>query len=225
MTASQEIVPVFARMGLVYLHLIACCLAIALVLSNDFAAVKDLVRADADSRWAHRSDMSGLQAAVLKALLALWVTGATLVTLDVKFDGGWKHFENPKLQAKILIVVLLTLNGAVLHRFVLPWLQEAGALLHLPPGKMALAQFSGVVSGVSWLYAAMLGTARPLAWKYSLSDLMVAYPLLIAAGFAGMLALTAWSSHRNKARTRRKYWHGGRRPVASFRRSRPLGLQ
>jgi hypothetical protein len=206
MTASQDIVPEFARMGLVYLHLIACCLAIALVLRSDFAAVKDLVRADADSRWADRSDLSGLRAAVLKALVVLWVTGVALVTLDVNFDGGWKHFENPKLQAKILIVVLLTLNGAVLHRFVLPWLQEAGALLQMPPRKMALAQFAGVVSGVSWLYAAMLGTARPLAWKYSLPELMVAYPLMIAGGFAGMLALTAWSSNR---RTRREHGHGG----------------
>jgi hypothetical protein len=36
----------------------------------------------------------------------------------------------------------------------------------------------------------MLGVGRPLAWKYSLSELLMAYPVLIALGFLTMLVLT-----------------------------------
>jgi len=50
--------------------------------------------------------------------------------------------------------------------------------------------FCGSLSAVSWMYAAMLGVGRPLAWKYSLSELLMAYPVLIALGFLSMLVLT-----------------------------------
>jgi hypothetical protein len=61
------------------------------------------------------------------------------------------------------------------------------------------ALFSGALSGVSWLYAAMLGVGRPLAWKYSLTELLMAYPVLIVLGFAMMVALTQWARKRNEA--------------------------
>jgi hypothetical protein len=61
------------------------------------------------------------------------------------------------------------------------------------------ALFSGALSGVSWLYAAMLGVGRPLAWKYSLTELLMAYPVLIVLGFATMVALTQWARNRNAA--------------------------
>jgi hypothetical protein len=89
-------------------------------------------------------------------------------------------------------VVLLTLNGFVLHNLVLPALQKAGSLLHMTFSRAMLAAFAGVVSGVSWLYAAMLGVGRPLSWKYSLFELMAAYPMLIAGGFLTMLAVVTW---------------------------------
>ena len=73
---------------------------------------------------------------------------------------GLPYFRNPKLQAKVAIVVLLTLNGYLLHKAVLPALQRAGSLLHLPLGSRMLAVFAGVVSGVSWFYAAMLGIGQ-----------------------------------------------------------------
>jgi hypothetical protein len=49
------------------------------------------------------------------------------------------------------------------------------------------------------LYAAMLGVGRPLAWKYSLTELLMAYPVLIVLGFAMMVALTEWARKRNEA--------------------------
>ena len=194
----QEVVLEFSRLGLVYVHLIACCLAIALVMKSDVAMVKAMLKGDRASDLAHMEEMKSLKTVVSVALAVLWATGTAIVTLDAVTKGGWHYFANPKIQAKILIVVLLTLNGVVLHNLVLPWLEKAGSLLKLPFHRITLATFAGTVSGVSWMYAAMLGVGRPLSWKYSLGQIMAAYPVLIAGGFIGMLAVTAWCKYRKE---------------------------
>jgi hypothetical protein len=193
MQSTQELVLEFGRLGLVFLHLIACCVAIGLVLKSDVALLRDMLKSDRAPDPAHLRQMQELQSIVAFALCMLWITGSAIVTLDALTKGGLGYFANPKIQAKILIVTLLTMNGAVLHRAVLPALQKAGSLLHMTFSRAMLAAFAGVVSGVSWLYAAMLGVGRPLAWKYSLVELMAAYPLLIAGGFLSTLAIVTWA--------------------------------
>ena len=184
----------FTRMAFVYLHLIACCVAIGLVLTSDIAMVKQLFRADRAEKL-DAKHLSDLQKTVSFALIALWVTGAGIIALDVSLK-GWEYFSNPKLQAKIAIVCFLTLNGMILHNYALPWMQKAGSLIKLSFNHRTIAIFAGAVSGVSWFYAAMLGIGRPLNWKYSLFDILAAYPVLIVGGFASMMLLTAWSQRQ-----------------------------
>ena len=191
----------FLRMGIVYAHLIACCVAIGLVLLSDVDMVKRLVAADPADRL-DPDHLSSLQTIVSRALMVLWLTGLALVTVDAMAK-DWGILANPKLQSKIAIVCVLTLNGVVLHRQVLPLLQKAGTLLRLTFSQRMLAVFTGAVSGVSWFYAAMLGVGRPLNWKYSLLEILAAYPVLIAGGFVSMVALTAWSQRKSSAPTRR----------------------
>lgn len=178
----------FVRLGVIYTHLVACCVAIGLVLTSDIAMVKDLSKGKVFTEH-DNTHMESLQQSVIVALIALWVTGAAVVGIDY-LDKGMDYFMNPKLQAKVIIVVLLTYNGILLHRLVLPALQKAGSLLNLGFSARMLALFCGSLSAVSWMYAAMLGVGRPLAWKYSLAELLMAYPVLIALGFLTMLALT-----------------------------------
>jgi hypothetical protein len=182
------------RMAVVYLHLIACCVAIGLVLTSDLAMVQQLLKGDPRERL-DAKHLAQLQVTVSRALLALWVTGAAIVALDASVK-GWEYFGNPKLQSKIAIVMLLTANGVLLHKRVLPLLQRAGSLLNLSFSQRMLAMFAGAVSGVSWFYAAMLGVGRPLSWKYSLLEIMAAYPLLIVGGFVMMSFVTAFAQYR-----------------------------
>lgn len=183
------------RMAIVYPHLIACCVAIGLVLSSDIAMIKQLLNGDS-SEHHDAKEMSALQKTVSLALIVLWVTGIAIVSFDAS-SKGWAYFANPKLQAKIGIVVVLTINGFVLHSTVMPAMQKAGSLLKLPFSQRLFAIFTGVISGVSWFYAAMLGIGRPLNWKYSLLEILAAYPVLIVSGFFTMLLLTAASKYRN----------------------------
>ena len=185
----------YVRLGVVYFHLIACCVAIGLVLTSDIAMVKQLLKGDVSG---HHDDahLESLQKTVSLALVALWITGIAIVGIDYA-GKGMEYFLNPKLQAKIGIVVLLTFNGFLLHSAVLPALKKAGSILKLSFNLRMLALFSGALSGVSWFYAAMLGVGRPLAWKYSLVELLAAYPVLIVGGFAMMVLLTVWAKNKN----------------------------
>jgi len=185
----------FLRLGVVYVHLLACCVAIGLVLTSDIAMVRDILKRKVFTEH-DNAHMESLQKSVVVALICLWATGAAIIGIDY-LDKGMEYFMNPKLHAKVIIVVLLTYNGILLHRLVLPAMQKAGSLLELGFSARMLALFCGSLSAVSWLYAAMLGVGRPLAWKYSLSDLLMAYPVLIMFGFLTMLALTQRAKRHN----------------------------
>lgn len=185
----------FLRLGVVYVHLLACCVAIGLVLTSDIAMIRDILKRTVFTEH-DNAHMESLQKSVVVALICLWVTGTAIIGIDY-LGKGTEYFMNPKLHAKVIIVVLLTYNGILLHRLVLPALQKAGSLLELEFSARMLALFCGSLSAVSWLYAAMLGVGRPLAWKYSLSDLLMAYPVLIMLGFLTMLALTQRAKRHN----------------------------
>ncbi len=190
----------FTRMAIVFVHLIACCVALGLVVMSDIAMVKQLLKADPAQELDARH-MTGLHTTVTRALAVLWFTGAAIIALDLTANGAG-YLANPKIQAKVAIVALLTINGYALHKYVLPLICSAGSLLKLSFDRRLFAIFAGAVSGVSWFYAAMLGIGRPLNWKYSLLEILAAYPVLIAGGFFSLVLLTAWSQHRVKNETR-----------------------
>jgi hypothetical protein len=182
----------FTRLAILYAHLLACCVAIGTIVTSDIAMVRQLLSPALNPEREAASHLRVLQLTVSRALWLLWITGAAIIAVDVA-DKGLDYLGNPKLQAKLAIVLLLTLNGMVLHRYVLPAMAQGGSLLQLPVAQRRLAILAGTISGVSWLYAAMLGIGRPLAWKYSLPQLMSAYPLLIAGGVVAMSLLVAWA--------------------------------
>jgi ABC-type phosphate transport system permease subunit len=70
---------------------------------------------------------------------------------------------------------------------------------------------------VSWFYAAMLGVGRPLAWKYSLVELLAAYPVLIVGGFGMMVLLTVWAKNKDaEARQEQGTWTPGNAALAGW---------
>lgn len=194
---EQKTTMEFMRLGIVYTHLIACCVAIGMVLTSDIAMVKELLVGEKNHLQDSRH-MESLQKTVSNALAVLWVTGIAIVWVDIG-DKGLSYLLNPKLQAKITIVMLLTFNGMLLHTLVLPALQKAGTVLKLEFNMRMFALFAGALSGVSWFYAAMLGVGRPLSWKYSLTEILAAYPVLIIGGFMVMALLTQWAKNRAEA--------------------------
>ena len=103
----------FLRLGVIYVHLVACCVAIGLVLTSDVAMVKDLIRRNVATEH-DNAHMESLQKPVVVALIALWVTGVAVVGIDY-LGKGLEYFMNPKLQAKVIIVALLSYNLSLIH--------------------------------------------------------------------------------------------------------------
>lgn len=180
------------RLALLYVHLIACCAALGLILKSDAAMARQLLHNPASVRF-QSDDLHELKTLVGGALMVLWMTGGALIGLDVSHD-SLAVFGNPKLQAKIAVVLILSANGWLLHKLVLPACVQAGSLLQLPPARYFLAIATGAVSLISWLYAALLGAGHALSWKYSLLQLLAAYPLLIVAVSCTLF----WSLRRHR---------------------------
>ncbi|KZN21237.1 MULTISPECIES: hypothetical protein [Pseudomonas] len=176
------------KMLLVYGHLIATCIALGRVLQAD------------QKLWSWRKDvlsevqreyLEETQKIVTLALLALWGSGLLLVLQGYLYEGS-AYLLNQKLWAKVSIVVLLSLNGALLHRIGFPLLQKAPFVLLRNSGRTRLALL-GALSMSSWLFAAFLGVAR--AWNHVLPYLHVmgafALFLLVACVVALIVASAA----------------------------------
>lgn len=162
----------------VYVHLLATCIAVGSVLLTDHRLW----------RWRSRKLDAGMltqvaetQHIVTLTLTALWISGALLISLGY-WNEGAHYLLNPKLWAKVSVVSLLTLNGILLHHIGFPLLQKA-AFAVLPRADQIRLGLLGAVSSTGWLFAAFLGVARP--WNHILP-----YHQVMAA-FAGVLLLAA----------------------------------
>ena len=165
-------------------------------LMRRFRAGQPLGRADAE--------VLALGSRLVAAGLALlWVSGLGFLALAWASAGEtlpatWRTdpalFGNPKLHAKLAVVLLLSVNGAVLHRHVLPHLgtgMGSGPLGGLPRRKRTLALACGAVSGSGWLYAFLLGAVRELNHVVPAPALFGAYAALLLLALAIALLLHA----------------------------------
>lgn len=165
-----------ARMSLIVVHLFAFCAAGAAVAFCDFAIFA--------RRRLNRALLTRALGVVGVTLVLLWLSGLSIIWLDTSFS-----FElllaQPKLQAKLTVVSLLTLNGFALHGIVFRRLMR-------PDGETArtglLPTVLGAVSAATWLFAAFLGVCKPLVPALGYPGLMLLYAaalslaLLVALG-------------------------------------------
>jgi hypothetical protein len=123
-----------------------------------------------------------------------------IVALDVR--GHWMLvLHKPKLLAKIVLVVLLTANGAVLHRWCFPEMTRPAG-----PSRRALAGLAvaGALSTTSWLMAAFYGVAKPLQ-TWSLAGCIGVYALALVAAVPVALVWVALAPPRLVPDDRRVY--------------------
>lgn len=159
------------KLLIVFGHLMAVCLAIGTVLMTDLRLLRRARRPNVVIAPPTRFESR----VIVWSLGVMLVTGAVLIGLD--WDRNPGPLDNPKLQAKLLLVALLVLNAVVLHRGVFPWLQR-----HLEVARWSSLQRWGIaftvgLSNSLWLFCAFLGIARP--WNHSMALESV---LAIAAG-------------------------------------------
>lgn len=184
------------RLPLIYAHLLLCAFAITQVLRTDLAILDGRFTPSGLARAAHR---------VVLLLVALWITGLSLVFLDTGFDPATLAAK-PKLLFKLLCVSVLTVNGIVLHAVAFPLVAGHGRLTATASLAVAL---SGAMSTGHWLLAVFVGTTEPLG-RWSHEELMTGYALfLVLTALAGAVCappmrrrLLCWRAYRAAASAR-----------------------
>jgi hypothetical protein len=166
---SQEL----ARLALLFLHLLAFAAAFVGVAFGDHAL---FARSRIRTELLHSASR-----VVVAALASLWITGLLIVAVDTGF--AWQPLESrPKLLAKLSVVLALTANGVLLHRWVFPRLVPGRAATREQALREAgLASLLGGFSAASWLTAAFIGLAKPLAALLGYGGFMALYALALLA--------------------------------------------
>ena len=125
------------------------------------------------------NEIAGAKSTIPHALSALWGTGLLIVGYSAYVSP--EYLANEKLWFKLFVVVILTLNGILVHRFgsvVRPGVVLAG----LNDKTAFLLNMTGVISSVSWTWACFVGTARAWNGTLSFSTIMGFYLASLAAG-------------------------------------------
>ena len=156
---------------LVFAHLLAASMALGAIVATDLRLLsklaQDRVRIAPPNEFVARM--------VMVALLVLWVTGAMIVGHGLLERAD--YLSNPKLQAKILLVALLTLNAVALHRVTFPRLARGRRVARWRASEWIAIAVPVAVSNFLWMFTAFLGIARPWNYAMPLGDI-----LAIAAG-------------------------------------------
>jgi hypothetical protein len=119
---------------------------------------------------------------VTGGLALLWITGIAFLSYYYYFAPD--SLANPKVHAKIAIVLVLTLNGLLVHKYILPTIanKEGRHLFDEVSVKQQTFMLAcGTISAVSWYVPIVLGATRE--WNFA----MPASTILL--GYLGLLSL------------------------------------
>ena len=146
---------------LVFAHLLAASTALGAIVATDLRLLSKL----AQDRVRIAPPNAFVARMVMVALLVLWITGAAIVAHGMVERSD--YLSNPKLQAKILLVALLTLNAVALHRLTFPRLARGRSVARWRASEWLVIAVPVAMSNFLWMFTAFLGIARP--WNYGVA--------------------------------------------------------
>ena len=160
------------RTGGIFLHLLAACLAIGTIITEDVGMLI--------SRKIDVDRMKSTMQTIKYSLIALWISGTFVIWIDCQGDFGL-ILEKPKLMAKLSVVALLTANGIALHVLVFPSIIKG---LKKTADFAAMSSVLAGVSSVSWIFAAFLGIAKPLEKHLGLHGFIALFGIAVTGAMA-----------------------------------------
>lgn len=114
-------------------------------------------------------------------LVLLWVTGFGFLAYYGAFEPI--KFGNEKVWAKMLIVLILTINGFFIHAVILPKVkaQIGRSLLEgMSARQKSVLLTSGAISATSWYVPLLLGALPQLNFVVPMTTILLAYALILA---------------------------------------------
>jgi len=122
---------------------------------------------------------------VTGGLFLLWLSGLGFLVWYGFFEP--KNLGNPKIWAKISIVIVLTINGNYLHTIVLPIFRGQvgrGLFVGMPARRRNLMVAGGVTSVVSWYFPVAIAASPWLNFNMPIGYIAGAY---LAVLFTGLI--------------------------------------
>jgi len=182
---------------LVFVHLLAACMALGAIVATDLRMLSrlahDRVRIPPPNGFVARLVTIGL--------VLLWATGGAIVWMGLDRD---PEFVSSKLQGKLALVVLLSLNAWVLHRWTFPRLARGRSVGRWKLADYAIVAVPVALSNCLWLFCAFLGIARPWNGTMPIEDVLAIAGVLYAATLAVVVAVLAVAGWREPSG-----WVGG----------------
>lgn len=175
---------------LVFGHLLAASMALGAIVATDLRLLsklsQDKVRIAPPNEFVARI--------VMVALLLLYVTGGAIVIngLGERAD----YLENPKLQAKIGFVILLTLNAFLLHYVTFPRLARGRRVARWHFSDWIVVAVPVATSNFLWMFVAFLGVARPWNYGMPLRDILELAAGLFVLAQIGVFTILATAARK-----------------------------
>lgn len=117
---------------------------------------------------------------VLIGLAILWFSGMLFLFYYYLYTP--ELLLNQKVWAKMMIVVILTINGYFIHHNLLPLIEKCiGSTLQsvLSLEKLRQTLFMGTISFFSWLFPVILGVSNSLNFSVSIGAILSCYLLIL----------------------------------------------
>lgn len=180
-----DIVPL--RTILIIIHLTGLMLGMGCAMFLDIYMLRRL--------YTHRLEQNDVRllqfgsSVVMLGLVLLWISGLGFL-LDYA-AAATEKLSNPKIWSKMSIVVVLTINGMMLHGIVFPRFAARIGRRAFDEAQTSrdsmLFLVSGLVSSVSWVAAFVLGAVKELNNVVSWDVILLAYVALLAAAGAVLM--------------------------------------
>jgi hypothetical protein len=177
---------------LIYFHLLSLAAAIGSVLIAEHLIFS---RHRKFSRDSYDTVIFASRTATV-SLLLLWLTGIGLVSLGYLADP--LYIANQKIWAKVSIVVLMSINGVYIHRWLLPRFADVarGGLLIRTVAESARMRLAFATSLAGWLITAFYGAAKFLNQGYNYGELYGLYLTAVVMIFVfSYLVPDYWINH------------------------------
>jgi len=117
-------------------------------------------------------------------------TGLGFLTYYGVFDPA--KLGNEKIWAKMIIVLILTVNGGFIHSIILPRVKKQigrSIMEGLPSSHRSVFIVSGAISAVSWYVPMMLGALPQLNFAVPMGTILLAYATLLSLAILAAHAL------------------------------------
>jgi hypothetical protein len=172
--------PVWIGTGLRIVHLCGLALGVGAATLLDLIIARFILMRGISFEHVYVVDFSSKIVTI--GLGLLWISGIGFLIHYGVFEPA--KLQNPKIWAKIAIVAVLSVNGLLVHYFVLPRIRnQVGKRLldGLSPFNCSLVLLAGTVSVISWYVPLILGAVSQLNYVVPAEVILSSYALLLIA--------------------------------------------